>query len=645
MSKLEKVITLNELKVYNDKIVDKIKTKANTSEVYDKTTTDSKFDAVYTKISEIQGGGSTGSTDCYTKTESDNKFLAKDNANLGANNRYLIGETTVGTTRNLIGVNTENSVQVGSTSANVAFSAASEVRPLVNNSIKLGSSTKLWKEIHGIAIYQNGKQVANKEDIPNKTSQLTNDSGYVNESYFNEKVEEVNQTSQEAKNIALGKAKAVVFDTVDEMTSYLKNATKDEFKIGDNLYIRELNVPDYWISTILDNSSGTYGYYEIAQLETQKVDLSNYQTKNLTTNININGVEESTLEGAINKLNAKSYSKTETDTLLNTKVSTTLLDNASGVQDIGWTHDDTTNPRIATANRIAHWNGAYDSAGASNLKYCEGGLIASHNDLANYVPTKTSQLTNDSGFLTSHITSIDGLWGGTLNSALRFSGDAVIKSSSKVVRFGDDDTIDGLAVIAKTGSSNYLRPGTDNTMDLGCADGEQWKNIYAKGTIYQNGKQVANKVDLTDGSIQVGAIKNTCDLGDSGLCLDDVFDLEYGRVYNSNLSQLSLNLQTYKIDVNAKSVKIYNAGLYSVELTSTVNAGYGNAVVLVSVEDMTKTYFYPFHYDVSTKGSTTAKAEKLMYSSSDKTISLFWDTSTSWTIKRIRLITEYTYGV
>lgn len=82
------------------------------------------------------------------------------------NNKFLYGVTTVGTTRHLIGVNSGNSVQIGSTSANVEFSAAASVRPLTNNETTLGTSTKVWKEIYGTAIYQNGKQVANKEDIP-----------------------------------------------------------------------------------------------------------------------------------------------------------------------------------------------------------------------------------------------------------------------------------------------------------------------------------------------------------------------------------------------------------------------------------------------------------------------------------------------
>lgn len=93
-----------------------------------------------------------------------------------------------------------------------------------------------------------------------------------------ETIIKVQETADEAKKIAEGRARSKVFETFDDMQTYLKNANNSELKIGDNLYIKALNVPDYWVSTILDNNIGTYGYYQVAQLETQKVDLSNIYT-------------------------------------------------------------------------------------------------------------------------------------------------------------------------------------------------------------------------------------------------------------------------------------------------------------------------------------------------------------------------------
>ena len=86
-------------------------------------------------------------------------------------------------------------------------------------------------------------------------------------------------TADEAKSIAQGRARAVSFDTVSAMATALNSAAKTDYKVGDNLFIKALNVPDYWISKVNDSKSGDYGYFEISPLETQSVDLSGYQTK------------------------------------------------------------------------------------------------------------------------------------------------------------------------------------------------------------------------------------------------------------------------------------------------------------------------------------------------------------------------------
>ena len=86
--------------------------------------------------------------------------------------------------------------------------------------------------------------------------------------------------ADQAYSLAQGRAKGTSYNTVDAMTAALKAASSTDFKVGDTLYIKATGVPDYWISAVLDNNSGTYGYYEISELETEKVDLTDYQTKN-----------------------------------------------------------------------------------------------------------------------------------------------------------------------------------------------------------------------------------------------------------------------------------------------------------------------------------------------------------------------------
>ena len=83
--------------------------------------------------------------------------------------------------------------------------------------------------------------------------------------------------------LAEGRAKAVSYDTVSAMTTALKAAAKTDFKVGDNIYIKAADTPDYWVSAILENNSGTYGYFELSNLETEKVDLTPYQPKTDST--------------------------------------------------------------------------------------------------------------------------------------------------------------------------------------------------------------------------------------------------------------------------------------------------------------------------------------------------------------------------
>lgn len=64
--------------------------------------------------------------------------------------------------------------------------------------------------------------------------------------------------------IAKGRCTGYVFDTYDDLVAWVSDPENTEdLNLGDNLYIRDLDVPDYWW-----DGNG------IQQLETQKVDLS-----------------------------------------------------------------------------------------------------------------------------------------------------------------------------------------------------------------------------------------------------------------------------------------------------------------------------------------------------------------------------------
>lgn len=117
--------------------------------------------------------------------------------------------------------------------------------------------------------------------------------------------------ADEAYNLAQGRAKAVSFATYDDMVAALKAAGKTDYKVGDNLFIIATDVPDYWVSAVLDNNTDDTGYFSISPLESQKVDLSEYQKKtdnslNTTNKTVVGAINEvkGTADGASTKANA-----------------------------------------------------------------------------------------------------------------------------------------------------------------------------------------------------------------------------------------------------------------------------------------------------------------------------------------------------
>lgn len=73
------------------------------------------------------------------------------------------------------------------------------------------------------------------------------------------------------EGVAKGRSTGYVFDTVEDMNAWLEDSNNVvKLVLGDNLYIRAVDVPDYW----WDNKSLT-----AQPLETQKVDLSEYAKK------------------------------------------------------------------------------------------------------------------------------------------------------------------------------------------------------------------------------------------------------------------------------------------------------------------------------------------------------------------------------
>lgn len=84
----------------------------------------------------------------------------------------------------------------------------------------------------------------------------------------------------DVRAIANGRKQGKVFATTDDMKTWLQNsANAGLLNIGDNLYIVEKDVPDWWISGVLTTADSSTGYfYTIEPLEGPKIDLSSYDT-------------------------------------------------------------------------------------------------------------------------------------------------------------------------------------------------------------------------------------------------------------------------------------------------------------------------------------------------------------------------------
>ena len=110
--------------------------------------------------------------------------------------------------------------------------------------------------------------------------------------------------------IAKGRNQARVFSTTESMENWLSDsANKGVANVGDNLYIVAVDVPDWWISSVLEAPNERGMYYEIAQLETQKVDLTTIESAINSINskigsTDISAIGDGTLTGGLDALNS-----------------------------------------------------------------------------------------------------------------------------------------------------------------------------------------------------------------------------------------------------------------------------------------------------------------------------------------------------
>ena len=130
--------------------------------------------------------------------------------------------------------------------------------------------------------------------VPKRVSELANDAGYLTE---HQSLEDY-ATESYVDTLYNGANKAVAYNNYSDMVSDLTLLTNAVYKVGQNIMIVTIDVPDLWVSSV-ESSSMAYpytsdaefvaqlkeygyvqvGYYKLSALETQKVDLTDYPTK------------------------------------------------------------------------------------------------------------------------------------------------------------------------------------------------------------------------------------------------------------------------------------------------------------------------------------------------------------------------------
>src|SRR5574344_686450 len=128
-------------------------------------------------------------------------------------------------------------------------------------------------------------------------------------------IETAQSKADNAYTLASGKTTGYTFDTYLAMKTALASATNSVYKVGDSLFIKETNMPDYWVSKVNSVASGEYGFYEVDILESDMQEYQKITDNTLTTTTK-------TIPGSINELNNLkapiSTTQTKTDNTLTT---------------------------------------------------------------------------------------------------------------------------------------------------------------------------------------------------------------------------------------------------------------------------------------------------------------------------------------
>ena len=247
--------------------------------------------------------------------------------------------------------------------------------------------------------------------------------------------EDIREKTEEALTIAKKANIAKAYSSYESLVSDLNLEVDKTFSVGQSVYIETMDVPDLWVKSIEetlepysytsdsqfieDVSVGTQvGFYKLAFLETQKVDLSNYAEKSTTlSGYGITDAYTKTEVDALIPEPVDAYTKTETNALLASKQNTLTAGNGITIED-----------NVISA-----------TAGGSNLSALDDVTITD--------PTDGQVLTYN---------ATDGVWENTTSTSLTNTA----TGSEGALAIGDSSTGSGRRSTAIGASSSASGPNT-----------------------------------------------------------------------------------------------------------------------------------------------------------------------------------------
>ena len=163
--------------------------------------------------------------------------------------------------------------------------------------------------------------------------------------------EDIREKTEEALTIAKKANIAKAYSSYESLVSDLNLEVGKTFSVGQSIYIETIDVPDLWVKSVEESTvSYSYtndsqfiedvsaetqiGFYKLAFLETQKVDLSNYAEKSTTlSGYGITDAYTKTEVDAMIPETVDAYTKTETNSLLAEKADKETTLSGYGITD------------------------------------------------------------------------------------------------------------------------------------------------------------------------------------------------------------------------------------------------------------------------------------------------------------------------